>query len=305
MCWQGRVVSGLTGSRVVWLNPLILFLMMAMMSYISFLRFGIVLCTPPTLQDLKPAHGILSPNFTPGRMRYAWPQRGHSQMVTMAFEKSPTMELLPPAETHQLWSQSANGTNTNWTVKTTELRAFAKTYALTEIPVRIVPTTVVLRYGDFERCLWFSMLRPSVRGGTEIAVPTDRGSNGSCVQHASGNLSCQTLELQISFRQVMLTFPSPMDSEAHDLHAKEPIQTVCQPARNETCSRSCQFDPRCLFSHTTSFGCCFVWTDVTNTSACFAESKGVPWSSRLVSLANPAANTVPEVTGVEGFLSDL
>lgn len=51
--WHGQTIYRLTGTRVAWLNPLLLLLMVLVIVGVSSARFAIILCTPPASWQLK------------------------------------------------------------------------------------------------------------------------------------------------------------------------------------------------------------------------------------------------------------
>ena len=263
-------------------------------------RLGIVSCTPPSVQFVEPVDGMLAPNFTFVRMRYAWLRWTHSEVAKMTFEKAATMNLSsPPASSDRsFWKQMINTTETNWTVQSTQFGEMAKTYSIMELPVRIMPTTVVLRYSGYEQCLWFSMLKAADSGGTPVSIPDEAELSNLCNRSAH-NGSCKVLELAVSFREIMLSVPINDAAGMANSSLREPFTTVCETRRNESCHRSCELDPRCLLSQHYADSCCFVWTDVRNTTACWAESKGVLLTQRRITLANWQTHDTG-VTGLQG-----
>ena len=243
---------------------------------------------------------MLAPNFTFGRVRYAWLRWTHSDVGKVTFEKASTMNLSsPPASSDRsLWKQMLNTTETNWTVQSTQFGAMAKTYSLMEFPVRIMPTTVVFRYSGYKQCLWFSMLKAADSGGTPVSIPEEADLGNSCNGSAQ-NASCKVLELTVSFRELMPSLPTDNTADTASSSPRDPFTTVCEARRNESCYRSCELDPRCLLSRDYAGRCCFVWVDVLNTTACWAESKGVELAQRRLSLAKWQTHDA-EVTGLPG-----
>ena len=169
------------------------------------------------------------------------------------------------------WDRSKEGCVTKFTVQSDQLGLVQKTYTVADVPVHLVPATVRLRFGNFERCVWFSMLKSTDHGFVPISVPGDVGSGMVIVS--------------VSFRQ--FTNEKPVRSGQWDENAT--FDTVCRNKSqalalgNMTCDEACEQEPRCLVADELKSHCCFQWIRALQSEeVCKVENAEVPLVDRLL-----------------------
>jgi len=276
--WHGRAIWRLAGTRIAWLNPLLLAGLTVLLLGISSARFAIIVCTPPALLDFQPAIGELVPQFRKGRRHYGWyrDMTLKQGMEVFSYSKISRVELNGSLNNGDVgfWDRSKHGCITKFTVQSDQLGLVQKTYTVADVPVHVVPLTVRLRFGNFDRCVWFSMVKSTDHGFMPISVP---GGVGSDVVHVS-----------VSFRQTTNHMPTRPDQGGKNIN----FDTVCRNKSqatafgNMTCDEACEQEPRCLVAKELKSHCCFGWIRVIRAlqseEACKLENAEVPLVQRLL-----------------------
>lgn len=276
--WHGRAIWRLAGTRVAWLNPLLLATLTLVILGISSARFAIIVCTPPALLDFQPATGQLVPQFREGRRHYGWYRdlTLKQGMEVFSYSKISRVELndsLNSGVNVGFWDRSRKGCITKCTVQSDQLGLVQKTYTVADVPVHLVPVTIRLRVGNFDRCLWFSMLKSTDHGFVPISVPRDVGSG------------MVNVSVSVSFRQI--TSEKPVRSEQRDENVT--FGTVCRSKSqtlalgSTTCDEACEQEPRCLLANELKSHCCFEWIpSLQSEEVCKVENAEVPLVQRLL-----------------------
>lgn len=172
------------------------------------------------------------------------------------------------------WDRSKEGCITKFTVQSDQLGLAQKTYTVADVPVHVVPVTVRLRFGNFDRCVWFSMLKSTDHGFTPISVP--------------GGVGSDVVNVSVSFRQTTNFMPVRPDQwEKNDA-----FDTVCRNKSqamafgNMTCDEACEQEPRCVVAKELKSHCCFGWIRALQSErseeVCKLENAEVPLVDRLL-----------------------
>ena len=171
------------------------------------------------------------------------------------------------------WDRSKEGCITTCTVESDQLGLVQKTYTVADVPVHVAPATVRLRFGNFDRCVWFSMLKSTDYGFVPISVPGDVGSG------------VVNVSVSVSFRQFTNEMPVPSEQSGEDFT----LDTVCRNKSqatafgNMSCDETCEQDPRCLLAQELKNHCCFKWfRKLQSEEVCKLENAEVPLVQRLV-----------------------
>eukprot|EP00434_Breviolum_minutum_P026102 symbB.v1.2.023078.t1/scaffold2054.1/size90980/3 len=274
--WHGRAIWRLAGTRIAWLNPLLLAVLTVLILGISSARFAIIVCTPPALLDFQPAIGELVPQFRKGRRQYGWFRdlTLKQGMEVFSYSKISRVELngdLNSGVNVGFWDRSKEGCITKLTVQSDQLGLVQKTYTVADVPVHVVPVTVRLRFGDFDRCVWFSMLKSTDHGFMPISIP--------------GGVGSDVVNVSVSFRQTTMFMPARPDQwEKNDI-----FDTVCRNKSqalafgNMTCDEACEQEPRCVVAKELKSHCCFGWIRALQSEeVCKLENAEVPLVDRLL-----------------------
>ena len=171
------------------------------------------------------------------------------------------------------WDRSRKGCITTCIVQSDQLGLVQKTYTVADVPVHVVPVTVRLRFGNFDRCVWFSMLKSTDHGFVPISVPDDVGSG------------MVNVSVSVSFRQI--TNEKPVRPEEWEENLT--FETVCRNKSqalalgNMTCDEACEQEPRCLVANELKSHCCFQWVRALQSEeVCKVENDEVPLVDRLL-----------------------
>jgi len=278
--WHGRAIWRLAGTRIAWLNPLLLAMLTFAILGISSARFAIIVCAPPALLDFQPATGQLVPQFRKGRRHYAWYRdlTLKQGMEVFSYSKISRVELNDGLNSGVgvnvgFWDRSRKGCITTCIVQSDQLGLVQKTYTVADVPVHVVPVTVRLRFGNFDRCVWFSMLKSTDHGFVPISVPDDVGSG------------MVNVSVSVSFRQI--TNEKPVRPEEWEENLT--FETVCRNKSqalalgNMTCDEACEQEPRCLVANELKSHCCFQWVRALQSEeVCKVENDEVPLVDRLL-----------------------
>lgn len=196
--------------------------------------------------------------------------------TTYAFNRISRVELndsLNSGVNVGFWDRSRKGCITKCTVQSDQLGLVQKTYTVADVPVHLVPVTIRLRVGNFDRCLWFSMLKSTDHGFVPISVPRDVGSG------------MVNVSVSVSFRQI--TSEKPVRSEQRDENVT--FGTVCRSKSqtlalgSTTCDEACEQEPRCLLANELKSHCCFEWIpSLQSEEVCKVENAEVPLVQRLL-----------------------
>lgn len=172
-----------------------------------------------------------------------------------------------------LYRSREGSLTTACTVQSDQLGLVQKTYTVADLPVHFAPVTVRLRFGKFDRCVWFSLLKSTDHGFVPISVPGDVGSGVANVS------------VSVSFRQ----FTSEMPVRSEQREENVTFDNVCRNKSqamalgNMTCDETCEQEPRCLAANEFKSHCCFVWVRALQSEeVCKAESAEVPLIQRLI-----------------------
>lgn len=169
------------------------------------------------------------------------------------------------------WDRPKHGCITNFTVQSDQLGLVQKTYTVADVPVHVVPLTVRLRYGNFDRCVWFSMLKSTGHGFVPVSVP--------------GGISSDVVTVSVSFRQITNFMPVRPDQ----WEKNATFETVCRNKSqamafgNMTCDEVCEQEPRCVVAEELKSHCCFAWLRALQSEkVCKLENAEVPLVDRLL-----------------------
>ena len=297
--WHGRAVWRLAGTRIAWLNPLLLALLTFLILGTSSARFAVIVCTPPALLDFQPATGQLAPQFRKGRRHYAWFRdlTLKEEMEVFSYTKISRVELndsLNSGVNVGFWDRSKEGCITNCTVQSDQLGLVQKTYTVADVPVHVAPATVRLRVGNFDRCVWFSMLKSTDHGFVPISVPGDVGSGIN-------------VSVSVSFRQFTNEMPVQFQQAGEDFT----LDTVCRNKSqatafgNMSCDETCEQEPRCLVAKELKNHCCFTWLPkLQSEEVCKLENAEVPLVQRLVAGRSVEGITLQGSAGINNAAAE-
>lgn len=172
------------------------------------------------------------------------------------------------------WDRSREGSVTTCTVQSDQLGLVQKTYTVADAPVHVVPVTVRLRFGSFDRCVWFGMLKSTYHGFVPISVPGDVGSG------------VVSVSVSVSFRQFTNVLPT---RSVLSLLKDWIFDTVCRNKSqatafgNMSCDEACKQEPRCLVANELKSHCCFRWLRALQSEElCKLENAEVPLVQRLL-----------------------
>ena len=170
------------------------------------------------------------------------------------------------------WDRAKHGCITKFTVQSDQLGLVQKTYTVADVPVHVVPLTVRLRFRNFDRCVWFSMLKSTDHGFMPISVP--------------GGVGSEVVNVSVSFRQVAST-SMPVRPDEWEKNAS--FDSVCRNKSqamafgNMTCDEACEQEPRCMVAKELKSHCCFAWIRALQSEeVCKLENAEVPWVDRLL-----------------------